>query len=324
MRKSHLPEQLFGFIGLLLVLLGLAAGFFALNRGDYARENTIEKRERVREVQDSIQQAIEAKAQLREEWEKQKAEREEKRKEWQQKHAEWETQRMLREAEKRPIDSCLIHLHMFDPNRADSLELLQLGFPPRTAHSLLRYRSKGGRFRQPADVRNIHYMNDTLFASIEPYVQILSDSLPPFTYVSRKRDTVLSVNFSDTAELQMLRGIGAYTAVQIVRYRERLGGFYSLEQLREVPHIRQVDSIMPHLWVDTLLLKPLYINRLSVETMNRHPYIRFEQAKILREKRHRKGPFTSVEELAALKDKGEYVFTKEEIERLRPYLRFDK
>lgn len=324
MRKPHLPEQLFGLAGLLLILMGLAAGFFALNRGDFAREYTIEKRERMREVQDSIEQAIEAKAQQREEWELQKAEREQKRKEWQQKHAEWEAYKLQREADKRPIDSCLIQLHPFNPNLADSMELLQLGFPPRTAHSLIRYRLHGGRFRKADDVRKIHFINDTLFAAIEPYILIVSDSLPQNTYVSRKRDTVLNVNSADTAELQMLRGIGAYTAVQIVRYRERLGGFYSLNQLREVPNIRYVDSIMPHLWVDTLLVKPLYINRLSVEVMNRHPYIRFEQARVLRDRRHRKGPFRSVNDLAELKDKGEYVFTKEEIERLQPYLRFDK
>ena len=49
--------------------------------------------------------------------------------------------------------------------------------------------------------------------------------------------TLVDVNSADTAELKKIPGIGSGIAGGIVRYRERLGGFYALIQLEEVKHV---------------------------------------------------------------------------------------
>ena len=50
-----------------------------------------------------------------------------------------------------------------------------------------------------------------------------------------KKDTIIDLNHCDTTDLLYLRGIGQYTAIQILRYREQLGGFYSPSQLTDAP-----------------------------------------------------------------------------------------
>ena len=45
---------------------------------------------------------------------------------------------------------------------------------------------------------------------------------------------MLDLNRADTAELKKIPGIGSGIARLIVNYRQRLGGFYQIEQLQEI------------------------------------------------------------------------------------------
>ena len=75
------------------------------------------------------------------------------------------------------------------------------------------------------------------FAELKPYIVIEPRPTSPKILAekkSSKKDTVLELNSADTIELQYIRGIGSYYAKQIVRYRQQLGGYYKVEQLREI------------------------------------------------------------------------------------------
>ena len=219
-----------------------------------------------------------------------------------------------------------LRMHPFDPNAADSVELLEVGLQPWQARTLIRYRSKGARFRKTEDIKKLFFMNDSLFTALSPYVLIpqpdsaAADTAarkPPFA-VREKRDTIIELNTADTASLQLIRGIGRYTAIQIVRYRQQLGGFYDKNQLYEIDNIN-ADSIISHLTVDPSLITPININHASVERLNRHPYISFTQAKCIYELRRTCFTLdlnTFIKEQECL--------TEEKLQRLLPYLNFDK
>lgn len=326
MKKPHIPEYFIGIVCLLLVVSALVTGFFFLNKQDTRKTKVAYERMRVRELEDSLEQVVALREQQKLEWAKQKEERDKKRDENEKKQQQYQADKERREAEKRPIDPSLIRLHPFDPNQADSSELVHLGFTPRMASNMLKYRAANGRYRKKEDLLKIYDMTDSLYASLEPYIEIaaLSNEQQKPLYTSLKRDTILELNKADTAQLQLLRGIAGYTARQIVRYREQLGGFCSVEQLREVPNIRSVDSIMPHFIVDSALITPLYVNRLSAEVMAKHPYIRYEQAKALRDWRHRKGTVRDWEDVKKIKINGAAAFSEGDLLRLKSYLNFEK
>lgn len=224
------------------------------------------------------------------------------------------------------------HMRVFDPNTADSLTLLGNGLKSWQAHNLIKYRKAGGRFRQPEDIRKLYGLTDAQYRSILPYVRIggkhnhyrtdtdtvRRDTFP--RYVSHKKDTVLELNTADTTQLQMLRGIGRWTAVQIVRYRRQLGGYYSVEQLREIPHIDQqmLDTVLGRLTVDTTLITRLAVNRIGVTGLQRHPYLRFEQAKGIYELRRKRLTLQTIDDLREIPGLGE-----EDIDKLRHYLSFE-
>lgn len=213
----------------------------------------------------------------------------------------------------------------FDPNTADSLTLIRQGLKPWQTHNLIKYRRAGGRFRQAEDMRRLYGLTEAQYQSIRPYIRIGKRPVPADTivrdtfpkYISHKRDTVLELNTADTTQLQMLRGIGRWTAVQIVRYRERLGGYYSAQQLREIPHIDQqmLDTVISRLTVDTAYIQTLDINRLNAGQLTRHPYLRFEQAKQIYELRRRSISIGSLDELRQLPS-----LTEPELDKLRHYL----
>lgn len=229
-----------------------------------------------------------------------------------------------------------IVMQPFDPNTADSSLLVSVGLRPWMAKNLIRYREAGKIFRQPEDLRTLYGMTDSLFATLKPYIQIDStivhtlDSLHRSVYESPagdsigfapyhpKRDTVIELNSADTASLLLIRGIGRYTAVRIVQYRSRLGGFVSTEQLREIPEIPadRVDSMITSFTVDTALVTPIAVNHVSVKRLYRHPYISYRQAEQVYDQRRRKIRLNGIEDLSG-------IFTADELRRLMPYLQFE-
>lgn len=235
-------------------------------------------------------------------------------------------------------DTIAICMQQFDPNTADSSTLVHLGLKPWQASNMLKYRAKGGRYRKTKDLKRLYGMTDSMYLALLPYVVIdtlaidqwrdsvrmAADSVP--RYVSHKRDTILNLRTADTTELKMIKGIGNYRAKQIIRYREQLGGFVSVEQLREVKALQPLltdslsaDTLLAHFFIDSVCVVPLKVNSMRVEQLQRHPYLSFEQARAIYELRRKKIHLKHLDQLRTLD-----CLTEQDIQRLRPYLSFEQ
>ena len=93
----------------------------------------------------------------------------------------------------------------------------------------------------------------------------------------------VELNSADSALLESLPMIGSKLAMRIIKYRDRLGGFYTVEQLKEVYGLR--DScflvIQNRVFVDGATRHFLKINYCSLEEMGHHPYLGFRNAKLI-------------------------------------------
>ena len=230
------------------------------------------------------------------------------------------------------VPSCT-RLFAFDPNTADSLTLLQLGLRPWQIKNMMKYRAKGGRYKQADDFRKLYGMTDSAFAALKPYIRIDStawvarrDSLRQLRferdslrhvadsiwrdsiYTARrfhvKKDTIVELNSADTTDLLYIWGIGSYVAKTIVWYRQDLGGYTSPEQIREIPALKglgvQFDTIIPHLTAERDSVARLRVNYIGVERLQRHPYLSFTQAKAIYELRRNKFYLKSIDDLRGL------------------------
>lgn len=230
-----------------------------------------------------------------------------------------------------PHDTIEIRMQAFDPNTADSSTLVHLGFKPWQAKNMLKYRAKGGKYRKPDDLKRLYGMTDSMYQALTPYIHIAREemdslvdsvrvySLPPWQ--KENKDTIINLRTADTTELKMLYGIGSYRARQIVRYREQLGGFVRVEQVLEAKGMEGVnaDTLLQHLYMDSVIVKQIPINQISVQRLARHPYLRFEQAKAIYELRRRKIHLDSIQQLNELD-----CLSSETLEKIAPYLNFDK
>ena len=219
----------------------------------------------------------------------------------------------------------------FDPNTADSTQLLQLGLRPWQVRNIYKYRSRGGVFRRKEDFARLYGLTVHEYRELEPYIRISSDlTTPASTLVSQEehheRDTLkypvkvevpqsVNLNTTDTLLLRKVPGVGEAFARRIIKYGQRLGGYVSPEQLREIEDF-PVEAI-PYFTIDHPQTRKINLNRLSLNQLQRHPYISFYQAQAIVEYRRLRGPLKSLDDLKLHRD-----FPPEAISRLKPYVEF--
>ena len=206
----------------------------------------------------------------------------------------------------------------FDPNTADSTQLLRLGLQPWQVRNIYKYRAHGGIYRQKEDFARLYGLTVKQYRELEPYIRISSDYLPASTLVGERqkveRDTLrypvkiqadehVVLNTADTMQLKKVPGIGSYYASEIIRYGQRLGGF--------------VNDAKKYFVIANAHPRRMNINRLTLQQLRRHPYFNFYMAKAITDYRRLHGDIKSLNELRLSKD-----FTDEVIQRLEPYIEY--
>ncbi len=221
-------------------------------------------------------------------------------------------------------------LQPFDPNTADSVLLRQLGLPVYIVRNILKYRAKGGVFRSPESFSRIYGLKEEVYQKLKPYITIaplvsvshvrtdtfrqLKDIIP---YVPKYEEgTIVDLNKADTSILKRIPGIGSTLARMIVVYRQRLGGFYDVSQLQEVPHV----GVELNKWfvVTPAGLHKIQVNSASLDKLRSHPYMDFYKAKAIMEYRRKRGKIKGLSQLSMFEE-----FTEKDLKRLSPYLTFE-
>ena len=230
-------------------------------------------------------------------------------------------------------------LFIFDPNTIDSLALDSLILPLQVKRNMLRYRHAGGYFKEPDDLRKIYGMTDSVFAVIAGYIHIpvirsenivqektirgqtKSDKAEEQKQIKDeiKPDTIrIELNGATSEGLLKLYGIGPVLSGRIVKYRDLLGGFYSVEQLKEVYGLdpETFESLKNKVTVNTSVIIKLNVNFAEVGDLMRHPYLGSENAKRIVSYRSKTG---FIEDINALKR--DSVLSPEGFDKVRPYLK---
>ena len=70
------------------------------------------------------------------------------------------------------VDASLPESFPFDPNEADSTQLLRLGLAPFQVRSIYRYRAKGGRFSTKDDFRRVYRLTNEQWDHLAPLIRI--------------------------------------------------------------------------------------------------------------------------------------------------------
>lgn len=207
-------------------------------------------------------------------------------------------------------------LFYFDPNTLDEAGFIKLGLPQRTARTIIKYRGKGGRFRRAEDLRKIYSLSPDDADRIIPYARIIGTSNDQ--YVKRdyrsnyKRNTpVIDINTASQDDWQALPGIGPVLSKRIMDYRERIGGFSSLEQVRNTWGLPDstFQKIGPFLRLANPSVHKVNINTAFENELMVCPGINRDVAQAIIIYRKQYGPFNTPEDLRKI------VFITEEMYR---------
>lgn len=259
-----------------------------------------------------------------------------------------------------------VRLTSFDPNTADSTQLLALGLTPWQVRNIYRYRAAGGVYTCPEDFAQLYGLTVKKYRELLPYIRISSDyrmaadvyKRPDRRYGSHsgaghsaalsrtaggdssaaagaahrragqadgmfypaklKAGETISLNASDTMALRRVPGIGPYFARKIARYRTRLGGFVSRDQLLEIQDFP--ESALPYFAVESdavSSVRRININTATSEELRRHPYISFLMARQIMDYRRLRGKVADLNDFRLLP-----TFTEDVIRKLRPYIEY--
>jgi competence ComEA-like helix-hairpin-helix protein len=221
-------------------------------------------------------------------------------------------------------------LFYFDPNNTSGTDWKRLGVRDKTIATILNYTSKGGKFYKPEDLGKIWGFFPNEVERLMPYVQIkevkndyANNYSTQNTYETKTYDkpkytpNIVDVNNADTTAYIALPGIGSKLAQRIITFREKLGGFYTIEQVGETFGLPDstFQKIKPRLSINDKTIKQFNINTATVDEMKPHPYIRYNIANAIVQYRTQHGKFSSVADIKRIMIIDEVVFAK-----ISPYL----
>jgi len=219
-------------------------------------------------------------------------------------------------------------LFYFDPNILPVEGWVKLGVREKTAITIQKYTSKGGRFYKPEDISKIWGLHEDEVKRLLPYVRIEAkpaveynkypDSEKGKTYEKPKYTiATVDVNNADTSAFIALPGIGSKLAARIIAFREKLGGFYKAEQVAETYGLPDstFQKIKSRLVIENSSVKKLNINTTTVDELKVHPYLRYNIANAIVQYRTQHGSFSSVSDL-----KNIMLITEEIYNKAAPYL----
>ena len=127
----------------------------------------------------------------------------------------------------------------------------------------------------------------------------------------------IEVNQADSLSWISLKGVGPKTTQQIMKYRKKLGGFHSIDQLKEVYLVNEelFKNISENLVVNDTLLNKIDVNKVTLDQLKAHPYFNWNLSNSIVNYRFQHGEYENLNKIK------EILLVNEEIYRkIAPYL----
>ena len=204
-----------------------------------------------------------------------------------------------------------VELFEFMPDTASINTFQRLGLSQRQAEVVIKYREMIGGFHAAEEFEKCYVISKELAEKVRPYAHYKEEEINnPFP---------IDINSADSATLCKIVGIGAKSAEAIIKRRIMLGGFYSVEQLAEIPQIteRNYERILSQICVDTCKITKININFAPAKELMAHPYFTPLQVRKLFKERQLKGGWCSLQDFLNNK-----ILTEQEKAKVAPYLIF--
>ncbi|MCB7480945.1 ComEA family DNA-binding protein [Christiangramia sediminis] len=215
-------------------------------------------------------------------------------------------------------------IYPFNPNYISDFKGYQLGMSIEEIDRLLAYRASGKWMNSAEDFQKITGISDSLLLKISPsfrfpeWTQKLNSVKIQSTTSAPAEINILDLNSVNAEDLKVVNGIGEVLSQRIIKYRNSIGGFLSLIQLKDVygltPEVvERIDQKFDLLSRPDVTIKNL--NLINEEELAEIPYFNSKIAKEIITYRKLHEGISSFEELAKIN-----AFPYDKIDRIKLYL----
>jgi len=190
----------------------------------------------------------------------------------------------------------------FNPNNLSVEEWKNMGFTDSQITNIKNYQKAGGKFYKKSDLKKIYAISDEEFDIIEPYIIIPKKQKEKINKKKRVNSTLhkpVELNSADSAELVSSLSFPPWLAKRTIKYRDLLGGFYSIDQLSEIYGIpdEMINKSINYMIIDTSDIIKIDINKVEFKELIKHPYFNFELTQSIFNIRSKTGSFDKIDQL---------------------------
>jgi len=196
----------------------------------------------------------------------------------------------------------------FNPNFISSYKGYELGMSLKQIERLHNFRANKKWINSAQDFQMVTGVSDALLTSISPYFKF-----PKWATQSQKKNkgtskkqSKLDLNLATSEQLQKVYGVGPTLSKRILLYRKKFkGGFNDMAELKAIYGLS--EEVINNIRATFKIEYPRSIQRINLNTANQEdlvkiPFIGYELAYNIVEKRMLKEGFNTIKELTKLKD----------------------
>ena len=206
-------------------------------------------------------------------------------------------------------------IYPFNPNFITDFKGYKLGMSVAQIDRLLAFRKQNKFVNSAKEFQTVTQVSDSLLNAISPYFkfpdwvkskkEFKKDS--PYSnlaFVKKGKIVVIDINQATKEDLIKINGIGEGISMRILRFKESLGGFVSMNQMNDIwglsPEV--IDKLNTNFKVSGQSdIKKIDINKASIKELSQFPYFNYQVAKQIVTFRSMNGDFKNVDDLTKIK-----------------------
>ena len=206
-------------------------------------------------------------------------------------------------------------IYPFNPNFILDYKGYKLGMSVSEIDRLLAFRKQNKYVNSPEEFQAVTKVSDSLLNAISPYFKFPDwvknkkefreyKKYPNAAFAKKEKIVIIDINQATQEDLIKIYGIGEAISLRILKMKESLGGFVSMEQMKDVwglsPEV--IENLNSHFKVSALPdVKKVDINNASIKELSQFPYFNYQIARQIVTFRSMNGDFKNVDDLTKIK-----------------------
>lgn len=202
-------------------------------------------------------------------------------------------------------------IYPFNPNFISDYKGYKLGMSVKEIDRLLDFRKDNKFVNSAKEFQDVTKVSDSLLNVIAPFFKFPDwvnhkKDFKEYNYTrnsafaKKEKLTLIDINQATKEDLIKINGIGEALSIRILTQKEKLGGFVSMDQLKDIwglsPEV--ILNLNTHFKISKLPnLNKIDVNNASIKELSQFFYFKYDLARQIVKYRSMNGDFKNIEDL---------------------------